>query len=369
MINATFSTKDIKIALGRLSQAPGAHNKIPGLAAVRISGDIEGIWMQRNTEVARVRVRVDAEVEDEGQTAISHQHLTDCVGVFVDQRVTLTGADEYINLQSGRSKSKIKTIHEDQLIADFEPKGDSADFTIDIEWLTDAFKTISHAINRGGTDFTVNALMRTDQDDENALYILATDRKQFMACRSGDPGVDVDVMLPADAVNAIVKIFEGLKGDVAIECYENGIYIRHEDAEAFLAIAAGKYAPVTPLINRHLEAESDAAATCLKAEVIEGIRIAQVFQSDDAIIVRFYKGEVQIAGTQALGENVHSITAEVEEGDAMRINSRYFLNLLAAIKTDTVTFKKKQEVVTIEDDDRFAFIALINTTVAAPPKE
>lgn len=171
------------------------------------------------------------------------------------------------------------------------------------------------------------------------LYAVATDSYRLAEKELIKTTQEVDLLVPASAMNDLLRITADFDGDIQITHDDQQVLFRVGDDELVTRLIEGKYPDYRKLIPQKFT-----TTTSLKrADFVNITKVSSLFARESAgsitINVDDAKALVSIQSVASqLGENTASANAKVTGGGDITLNSRYLLDALNVIGDEDVTF-------------------------------
>lgn len=172
------------------------------------------------------------------------------------------------------------------------------------------------------------------------LYVVATDSYRLAEKRLTTAQSDVSLLIPATALNDLLRILEDTDDKVEITFNTQQVLFRVGDVELTSRLIDGKYPDYRKLIPATFATKS----TLKKEDFVTVTKVSSLFARESAgsitISVDSAAAKISINSVASqLGENTASANAVVEGDDGdVTINSRYLLDALAVFSSPEVAF-------------------------------
>lgn len=169
------------------------------------------------------------------------------------------------------------------------------------------------------------------------LYMVATDSYRLAERSLGKAAEDINLLVPATALQDLLRILSDVDDEVAITHDEQQVLFRVGDVELVARLIEGNYPDYRKLIPQNFAHE----AVVKKQDFLNITKVSSLFARESAGSVTIHldsvEQELSIRSIASqLGENTAHATAAVTGDGVITLNSRYILDALNAINSDEV---------------------------------
>ena len=173
---------------------------------------------------------------------------------------------------------------------------------------------------------------------DKKLYLVATDSYRLAEKTLTKTTQDVSLLIPASAMQDLLRILTDAEDDVTITHDEQQILFRVGDVELVARLIEGNY----PDYRKLIPGSFAQSATLKKQEFVNITKVSSLFARESAGSVTIHldkaKQLVSIRSIASqLGENTANAAATVDGEGVITLNSRYILDALHAIDGEDVT--------------------------------
>ena len=347
-MNFTITRQNLHSGLASVSASIPSKTTLPVLSNILFQAENGSVWMSGTDLDVAVRIKVPADVRQEGSLTAPGKKLQDITKELPDQPVELATMGSQLELKSGKGRFKLNSLPADEF-----PTLPEVDF--DEGWRvtgTDVNRLIHHtsfAVSNEESRPILNGVLWELRD--GAMRMVATNGHRLarmgVPAESGDTS-SADFIVPPSALQQVQRLF---KKDEVLEVARSGNHLgfRAGAAEVYTRLIEGTYPNYDQVIPR----DNDKVATVDKKALESAVRRMAVVASDHThrIRLKFESGRLHLnVLTPDLGEGQDELEVGYE-GEEIEIgfNANYLLEVLRYMPTDEVdiAFKAPERAVTI----------------------
>jgi DNA polymerase-3 subunit beta len=347
-MNFTITRQNLHSGLASVSASIPSKTTLPVLSNILFQAENGSVWMSGTDLDVAVRIKVPADVRQEGSLTAPGKKLQDITKELPDQPVELATMGSQLELKSGRGHFKLNSLPADEF-----PTLPEVDF--DEGWRvtgTDVNRLIHHtsfAVSNEESRPILNGVLWELRD--GAMRMVATNGHRLarmgVPAESGDTS-SADFIVPPSALQQVQRLF---KKDEVLEVARSGNHLgfRAGAAEVYTRLIEGTYPNYDQVIPR----DNNKVATVDKKALESAVRRMAVVASDQThrIRLKFESGRLHLnVLTPDLGEGQDELEVGYE-GEEIEIgfNANYLLEVLRYMPTDEVdiAFKAPERAVTI----------------------
>ena len=347
-MNFTITRQNLHSGLASVSASIPSKTTLPVLSNILFQAENGSVWMSGTDLDVAVRIKVPADVRQEGSLTAPGKKLQDITKELPDQPVELATMGSQLELKSGKGRFKLNSLPADEF-----PTLPEVDF--DEGWRvtgTDVNRLIHHtsfAVSNEESRPILNGVLWELRD--GAMRMVATNGHRLarmgVPAESGDTS-SADFIVPPSALQQVQRLF---KKDEVLEVARSGNHLgfRAGAAEVYTRLIEGTYPNYDEVIPR----DNDKIATVDKKALESAVRRMAVVASDQThrIRLKFESGRLHLnVLTPDLGEGQDELEVGYE-GEEIEIgfNANYLLEVLRYMPTDEVdiAFKAPERAVTI----------------------
>lgn len=189
---------------------------------------------------------------------------------------------------------------------------------------------------------------------EGSLYVVATDSYRLAERKVMKLKETVALLIPATAINDLLRIMSDDSQEVVVRHDEQQVLFTIGDVELVTRLIDGTY----PDYRKLIPSSFATSATLPRSELANITKVSSLFARESAgsVTLNISEADKQISiqsVASQLGENTATANAEVQGDGAITLNSRYIIDSLGVIHSDTVkvSFNGKLEPCLLKGDD------------------
>lgn len=173
---------------------------------------------------------------------------------------------------------------------------------------------------------------------KGSLYVVSTDSYRLAERKIMPLKEDVSLLIPASAINDLLRIMGDTNQEVVVKHDDQQVLFTIGDVELVTRLIDGTYPDYRKLIPSSYVTK----AVLPRSELSNITKVSSLFARESAGSVTLNVSEsdkqisIQSIASQ-LGENVATASAEVNGDGSITLNSRYIIDSLGVIGSDSVT--------------------------------
>ncbi len=291
-----------------------------------------------NLEMASTHL-IGAKIIKEGSITVPAKLISEFVSSLPKDKIDINVENDKIMIQSGGYKSTINGMKSD----DF-PDLPTIDDSQSIHYVLDTktFKqTVSQTIFASSKDSTRPVLTGVYwHTKDNRLLVASTDGYRLAEKDMIETKSELSAIVPATTLQEAVRLLDDDTESVDVLFDDSQVRFRFNDTELTSKLIDGKYPDYAKLIP----SEYKVRATTSNDEFMRVTKIASLFSrnSGNSIIIKIDEESQKISVqsvTSEVGENSSDIDSKVEGTDQISLNSRYLIEALSAIDSDSINIE------------------------------
>lgn len=196
---------------------------------------------------------------------------------------------------------------------------------------------------------------------EGSVYMVATDSYRLAQRKLVKSAQDIDVLVPATAMNDLLRIIGDGDDEVQVAHDDQQVLFTVSDVALVARLIDGKY----PDYRKLIPGSFSTTAKLKRADFINITKVSSLFARESAgsITIKVSDKTVSINSIASqLGENTAEASASVSGGGEITLNSRYLLDALNAFNTEEVEFcfngKLEPSLIRSPDDPDYTHIVM-----------
>ncbi|MEJ2203092.1 MAG: DNA polymerase III subunit beta [Gemmatimonadota bacterium] len=363
-MNFTITRQNLHSGLAAVSASIPSKTTLPVLSNILFEVRENSVWMSGTDLDVAVRVRVPADVKEEGSLTAPGKKLQEITRELPDEPVDVSTRGDQIELRCGRSNFKFNGLPAEEF-----PSLPSIDF--EQGWRVkgkDLHGLIHHTAFAVSTEESrpiLNGVLWELRDGSMTMVATNGHRLARMGIPADSASVpSADFIVPPAALQHVQRLFKG-EEELSVAREGNHLGFSAEATEVFTRLIDGSY----PNYDQVIPKDNDRIAAVHKKALESAVRRMAVVASDQThrIRLKFESGRVHLnVLTPDLGEG-HDELEVGYEGEEMEIgfNANYLLEVLRYMPTDEVrvTFKAPERAATIEPipegDEAMDYLCLV----------
>ena len=341
--------ENLNRALSTVAKVANARNPLPILANVLIKTSHNRLSISATNLDIAITQYIGAKVSQEGSITVPARLMQDFVSSLPSGVIELNLDDTRLHITTDQYNSVINGIVAD----DFPVMPTIAEGT---KWSIGGLllkralqQTVFAASNDESRPVLTGVLVHTT---EGKLYMAATDSYRLAEKTLGNNKTNVNLLVPASAMQDLLRILGENEEDVQITHDEQQVRFQVGDIELVARLLEGKYPDYRKLIPQQFAV----SGTLKRSDFLNVTKVSSLFARESAgsvtIEVDDTKQLLSIRSIASqLGENTATAATKAEGNGSITLNSRYLLDALQALGGDEVTlgFNGKLEPTLLRD--------------------
>jgi DNA polymerase-3 subunit beta len=339
--------ENLEKGLQTVSKAVPVKGSLPILTNILFSTEDGKLKLSATNLETAITTFVPCSIQEDGAITIPAKLIREFVSNLPQSTINAHLSGHTLQLSSNKTKSKFNGIAADEYpeLPTFPKEGNIVE--LDAKVFADAVSFVAFA---SGTDDS--RPMYTGvflKSDGKFLTIVSTDgfRLSEKTLELGKKSEPFSAIIPAKTLLEVSRVFSSATEPLlfTLNDNENLALFKSEDTTIATRIIDGEY----PDYKRIIPQEKTLSADFPTVDFVEAVKLTNVFakEGNNAIKVRFDPaGVIRVMSlSEEAGEHISEIAAEIE-GDMVEVafNSKYLLDYLNNIKTETLTFVTRGNV-------------------------
>ncbi len=345
----TITRQNLHQGLAAVSASIPTKTTLPVLSNILLEAADEEVWMSGTDLDVAVRVRVPADVEQDGTLTAPGKKLQEITRELPDQPVELEASGEQLEIRCGRSAFKLNGLPAEEF-----PSLPGIEFgegwSITGKELQNLIHHVSFAVSTEESRPILNGVLWELRDARMQMVATNGHRLARMAVPAGpSTATSADFIVPPAALHQVQRLF---KAEDELEVARDGNHLgfRAAGIEVYTRLIEGSY----PNYEQVIPKDNDKWAIVEKAALESAVRRMAVVASDQTHRIRMVFEEARVhlnVLTPDLGEGQDELELQFE-GEELEIgfNANYLLEVLRYLPTQEVklTFKAPERAATVE---------------------
>ncbi|MDB5177165.1 MAG: dnaN [Candidatus Saccharibacteria bacterium] len=335
----TVTQENLTRALTAASRVASTKTQLPILSNILLRTDGHRLMVAAtNLEIATTQL-IGAKIINKGAITVPARLITEFVSSLPKTTVTLKVTDNKLHLTADGYNSTINGA-----IADDFPElptineKTAVSYAIDTAKLKQAIGQTTLTTSNDNTRPVLTGVYWHSHD--GALYLAGTDGYRLSEKRLIPTKSDVAAIIPTSSLQEVLRTINDDINEVEILFDESQVRFRLNDAEITSRLIDGNF----PDYRQLIPANSESAVTIKKSEFAQIAKVAGLFARESGgsitITADSEKSNISLHSVASeLGENTSEATAEVTADGQVTLNSRYLIEALGVVDSETVTFR------------------------------
>ena len=335
----TVTQENLARALGSASRVASGKTQLPILSNILLRTDGHRLMVAAtNLEIASTQL-IGAKIINEGAITIPARLATEFVSNLPKTTVTLRVEGDHLHITADGYKSVINGVVADEF-PELPTINEKTAVSYAISTL-DLKQAITQTVLTASGDSTRPVLTGVYwHSHDGALYLAATDGYRLSEKRLVETTSDVAAIIPTSTLQEVLRVLNDDINEVEVLFDETQVRFRINDAEIMSRLIDGNF----PDYRQLIPATSETMVTVSRADLTRITKVAGLFARESGgsitITADAVKDIVSLHSIASeLGENTSETAAEVTADGQVTLNSRYMIEALGVIDSDTVLFR------------------------------
>jgi len=323
-------------ALGIVARVANSRGTLPILANVLLKTSNNRLSLSATNLDIAITQYIGAKVSTEGSITVPARLMQDFIASLPNEVINLELEESKLHISTKQYQSTING-----LVADDFPVmpaiTDGKQWSVNGETFRKGLQQVVFAASSDESRPILTGVLI--HSAEGKLYLAATDSYRLAEKEIGNTKEDVNLLVPATAMQDLLRILGDGTDEVQVTHDEQQVLFRVGEVELVARLLEGKYPDYRKLIPSSFEV----VTTLPRADFINVTKVSSLFARESAGSVTLKVDEK--AGTLSirsiasqLGENTASADGKIKGSGEITLNSRYLLDGLQALNGDEVTF-------------------------------
>lgn len=323
--------------IAKAEKISGKNTTLPVLSCVILETKENHLIIRSTNLDIGIEANIPVKVEQEGMVAVPGalflQYLSNISG---DENITVEIINKNILLTSSKSEATVKTLPHD----DFPniPKVETTKTCkISAQSLIHGLKSVWYSASVSSMKPELSSVYLYPKD--SSLMFVATDSFRLAEKKIDVKEIDTfeSVLVPFKNVSEIIRIFDGITGDLEILFDDGQIAFVYDGLYLVSRIVDGNFPDYKQIIPK----ENTTEVVVLKQDLIQALKLSNIFSdkfNQVHMTVRPSDGVFEIASKNVdKGENKNNVSATLR-GDSIEIsfNHKYLGDSFSSINSDSL---------------------------------
>jgi DNA polymerase III subunit beta len=328
--------ENLNRALNTVARVANTRNTLPILSNILIKTANNRLSIAATNLDIAITHYIGAKVGEEGSVTVPARLMQDFVSSLPAGVIELELDDTKLHITTDQYKSVVNGILADDFPV-MPAIANGKTWTISGPTLKKGLQQVIMAASADESRPVLTGVLM--QTAEGRLYLAATDSYRLAEKDLGKNDQDVQLLVPATAMQDLLRIVSDFEDDVHVTHDEQQVLFHVGDVDLVARLIDGKYPEYRKLIPENFST----TATVKRADLLNVTKVSSLFARESAGSVTIQVDEA--AGTLSihsiasqLGENTATATGKITGDGNITLNSRYLLDALHALGGEDVDF-------------------------------
>jgi DNA polymerase-3 subunit beta len=328
--------ENLNKALSSVARVASSRGTLSILANVLIKTSKNRLSLSATNLDIAITHYIGAKVSEEGSITVPARLMQDFVSSLPEGIIELDLEETKLHVSTDQYKSVVNGIVADDFPV-MPAMTNGTDWKVDAGLFKKALQQVVFAASGDETrPVLTGVLLKTNN---NQLSMVATDSYRLAEKQIGDQSNEINLLIPASAMQDLLRVIGDESGDINIRHDEQQVLFTIGDIELVSRQLDGNYPDYKNLIPKSFEV----TAELKKADLINVTKVSSLFARESAgsvtIVVDDKNQELSIRSVASqLGENNATAKAKAKGTGSITLNSRYLLDALNVINGDNIQF-------------------------------
>ncbi len=263
----------------------------------------------------------------EGKATANGKKLMDIIRILKEGDIILESIENTLHIKQENSRFKLPMFNAEEF-PEFPEVDDLPSIELDSMQLIQMFKKVSPSIDTNNPKYELNGALLNIK--ENEIDIVGTDTRRLAIGKiENSSGTTLSMIIPKKAIIEIQKLFFD---QIEIHYDETNLIITTKDYYFFTRLINGKYPDYERIIPKSVKF----SLTLPKNKIIEAIK--QITTISQEIKMTFEPNSIvfkSLGDENSEAQTEISVDTGFEDKFVLAVNSRYLLDFLSNIDTET----------------------------------
>ena len=328
--------ENLNKALGTVARVANTRGTLPILANVLIKTDQNRLSISATNLDIAITEQIGAKIAQEGAITVPARLMQDFVSSLPSGVIELKLEDNKLHITTNQYQSVVNGVLADDFPI-MPAISDGQDWQVNAEAFKKALQQVIIAASSDESRPVLTGVLLHVEDGD--LYVASTDSYRLAEKKLGAHSADLQLLIPATAIQDLLRILGDFDGEVKITYDDQQVLFVVGDIRLVTRLIDGKY----PDYRKLIPASFAVTATIKRADFVNVTKVSSLFARESAGSVTVNIDEktnslsIRSIASQ-LGENNATATGKVEGSGSITLNSRYLLDALHAFSGDEISF-------------------------------
>lgn len=332
----TVTQENLSRALQIVGRVATERTALPILNNILMRTDGNRLQLLATNLELAINHHIGGKVEREGVVTVPAKLMSEFVSNLPKENVTLESDGAKLKITCGAYKSTINGMLPDEF-PEMPKISEKQTVTLGA---AEVKRAIQQTVGVTSNDDTRPVLTGIYcHSFEGKLYFAATDGYRLAERRLGDYDSKVDAIIPAMALNDVIRVMNDDTLEAKFMFDENQMRILLDDTEITSRLIEGKFPDYRQLIPK----SSETTVIVAKDAFTRITKVASLFARDSGggitLKAESENGKLSVHSVASqLGENTSEAEAQINADGQVTLNSRYLMEALSCVDEQKVEF-------------------------------
>jgi len=328
--------ENLNRALGTVAKVANTRNPLPVLANVLMKTSNNRLSLSATNLDIAITQYIGAKVSEEGSITVPARLMQDFINSLPSGIIELKLEETRLHITTDQYNSVINGILADDFPV-MPTISDGTKWALSSSLLKKGLQQVVFAASNDESRPVLTGVLIYTVGGK--LFMASTDSYRLAEKEIGRSKADVNLLIPASAMQDLLRILGENDDDVQVTHDEQQVRFQVGDVELVARLLEGKYPDYRKLIPQKFTV----SATLKRSDFLNVTKVSSLFARESAgsvtIEIDDSKQQLSIRSIASqLGENTATAVAKVSGSGSVTLNSRYLLDALQAISGDDVVF-------------------------------
>lgn len=347
----TVLQENLHKGLAIVSRAVASRAQLPILTHILLEADKNTLFLSATNLEISIKLQVSAEIETPGKITIPAKTFLEFVNSLPKDTIQVSLKENLLTADCKQFKAKFNTLSAEEFPKLASLSETALSFSLAAEQFEKAItQTAFAAAADEGRPVLTGIIFKFSPKN---LHLAATDGYRLSLKKLPLPSlkeIPKDLVIPARALLESARIVKELKTEkekkeeVQIFLFKNQLIFSFNNAQIATRLIDGEY----PDYEKIIPSEKDTSCEIDTKEFTQSVRLASIFARDSANIVKLTIKDDNLtisADSPQIGQNQTDLNIKKQgKNNQIAFNSRYLLELLANIESETIIFEMKSSL-------------------------
>ena len=345
--------ENLNRALGTVARVANARNPLPVLANVLMRTSNNRLSISATNLDIAITQYIGAKISEEGSITVPARLMQDFISSLPAGVIDLKLEGTQLHITTDQYNSVINGIVADDFPA-MPQITNGTSWNVPAPLIKKALQQVVFAASGDESRPVLTGVLLHTVGGK--LYMAATDSYRLAEKEVSANKHDINLLVPASAMQDLLRIIGDGEGDVQVTHDEQQVLFRVGDIELVARLLEGKYPDYRKLIPK----EFSVTARLKRADFVNVTKVSSLFAREGAgsvtIEVDEPTGKLSIRSIASqLGENTATAAGKIKGSGSITLNSRYLLDALQVLTDDEIVFSfngKLEPTLLKQNDDK-----------------